>query len=120
MATGEGKPPHHGRTSEGIMATPKRKQNGDYLKTNGASSIVIKRSIVVGGHKTSVSLEPWFWADLKEIQNKINQRRERDGGNGRHTSLSEMVALIDADRPKGANLSCAIRKFVRDHLKAAA
>ncbi|MET0629358.1 MAG: ribbon-helix-helix domain-containing protein, partial [Xanthobacteraceae bacterium] len=29
-------------------------------------SSVVKRSIVVGGHKTSVSLEDAFWRGLKE------------------------------------------------------
>src|SRR6059036_498483 len=49
-------------------------------------STVIKRSIVVAGHKTSVSLEDAFWNGLKEIV------RER------HMTLSELVAEIDAQR----------------------
>jgi predicted DNA-binding ribbon-helix-helix protein len=64
-------------------------------------SMVVKRSIVVAGHKTSVSLEDAFWNGLKEII------RER------HMTLSELVAEIDAQRQLG-NLSSAIRLFVLD------
>ena len=55
-------------------------------------SLVFKRSIVVAGHKTSVSLEDAFWNGLKDIA------RER------HMNLSEVVAEIDAQRQPG-NLS---------------
>jgi predicted DNA-binding ribbon-helix-helix protein len=62
-------------------------------------SSVAKRSIVVAGHKTSVSLEDAFWKDLREI------------AGGRDTTLSELVSAIDANRQTG-NLSSAIRLFV--------
>jgi predicted DNA-binding ribbon-helix-helix protein len=62
-------------------------------------SLVVERSIVVVGHKTSVSLEDAFWSGLKEIA------RER------HMNLSEVVAEIDAQRQHG-NLSSALRLFV--------
>ncbi len=52
-------------------------------------STVVKHSIVVAGHKTSVSLEDAFWNGLKEIV------RER------HMTLSELVAEIDAQRQLG-------------------
>ena len=64
-------------------------------------SPVVKRSIVIAGHKTSVSLEDAFWKGLKEI------------ANGRDMTLSEMVAAIDSERQHG-NLSSAIRLFVLD------
>jgi predicted DNA-binding ribbon-helix-helix protein len=64
-------------------------------------STIVKRSIVVAGHKTSVSLEDAFWIGLKEIV------RER------HVTLSELVAEIDAQRQLG-NLSSALRLFVLD------
>jgi predicted DNA-binding ribbon-helix-helix protein len=64
-------------------------------------SAVLKRSIVVAGHKTSVSLEDAFWDGLKEI------------GGERRMTLSELVAAIDAQRQHG-NLSSAIRLFVLD------
>ena len=62
-------------------------------------SLIFKRSIMVAGHKTSVSLEDAFWNGLKEIA------RER------HMRLSELVAEIDAQRQLG-NLSSALRLFV--------
>jgi predicted DNA-binding ribbon-helix-helix protein len=70
------------------------------MKSSTATkSPVVKRSIVVGGHKTSVSLEDAFWTGLKEIA------KDRD------VTLSDLVARIDADRNHG-NLSSAIRLFV--------
>jgi predicted DNA-binding ribbon-helix-helix protein len=68
-------------------------------------SAVQKRSIVIGGHKTSVSLEDAFWGSLKAIAGV------------RGTTLSEVVADIDARRGHG-NLSSAIRLFVLDHYRA--
>lgn len=67
-------------------------------------SPVVKRSIVIAGHKTSVSLEDAFWKGLKEI-----------AGN-RELTLSDLVASIDTDRRHG-NLSSAIRLFVLDHYR---
>jgi len=64
-------------------------------------SPVVKRSIVIAGHKTSVSLEDAFWNGLKEI------------ANGRDMTLSDLVATIDSERQHG-NLSSAIRLFVLD------
>ena len=70
-------------------------------------SPVIKRSIVIAGHKTSVSLEDAFWKGLKEI------------AIGRDKTLSDLVAEIDTGRPHG-NLSSAIRLFVLDHYRSRA
>jgi predicted DNA-binding ribbon-helix-helix protein len=67
-------------------------------------SLIFKRSIVVGGHKTSVSLEDAFWNGLKEIAAE------------RHVNLSELVAEIDAQRQHG-NLSSALRLFVLDFFR---
>ena len=67
-------------------------------------SPVVKRSIVIAGHKTSVSLEDAFWRGLKEI------------ASGREVTLSDLVASIDTDRRHG-NLSSAIRLFVLDHYR---
>jgi predicted DNA-binding ribbon-helix-helix protein len=64
-------------------------------------SPVVKRSIVIAGHKTSVSLEDAFWKGLKEI------------ASARDVTLSELVAAIDSERQHG-NLSSAIRLFVLD------
>ncbi len=67
-------------------------------------SLVTKRSIIVGGHKTSVSLEPAFWNGLKEI------------ASGRRLTLSELVGSIDSERAHG-NLSSAVRLFVLDYYR---
>jgi len=67
-------------------------------------SPVVKRSIVIAGHKTSVSLEDAFWKGLKEI------------ATGRGLTLSEMVGAIDSGRAQG-NLSSALRLFVLDHYR---
>jgi predicted DNA-binding ribbon-helix-helix protein len=68
-------------------------------------SPVVKRSIVIAGHKTSVSLEDAFWKSLKDIAGE------------RRITLSDLVASIDTDRRHG-NLSSAIRLFVLDHFQA--
>jgi predicted DNA-binding ribbon-helix-helix protein len=62
-------------------------------------SLVVKHSIVIAGHKTSVSLEDQFWNALKEVA------AHRD------ITVSELVGAIDADRQHG-NLSSALRLFV--------
>jgi predicted DNA-binding ribbon-helix-helix protein len=67
-------------------------------------SLVAKRSIAIGGHKTSVTLEEAFWNGLKEI------------ASDRNLTLSELVTAIDSVRPN-ANLSSAIRLFVLDHYR---
>jgi len=67
-------------------------------------SLVVKRSIVIAGHKTSVSLEEPFWLGLKEI------------AQGQQMTLSSMVGDIDTNRRQG-NLSSAIRLFVLDSVR---
>jgi predicted DNA-binding ribbon-helix-helix protein len=62
-------------------------------------SAVIKRSVIINGHKTSVSLEDAFWNGLREI------------AQGRRVTIQQMIGMIDADR-KQNNLSSAIRLFV--------
>jgi predicted DNA-binding ribbon-helix-helix protein len=62
-------------------------------------SLIVKRSVVLGGHKTSVSLEDAFWKSLKEIAASC------------HMSLSDLLTAIDSGRHHG-NLSSALRLFV--------
>jgi len=69
-------------------------------------SPIVKRSIVIAGHKTSVSIEDAFWSALKDI------------AASRGTTVAELVAAIDAARRQG-NLSSAVRLFVLDHFRAA-
>ena len=68
-------------------------------------SPVLKRSIMIGGHKTSVSLEEAFWNGMKEIS------AQRD------MTPSELVGEIDSNRQQG-NLSSAIRLFVLDYFRS--
>ena len=65
-------------------------------------SLIVKRSVIIDGHKTSVSLEDPFWTDLKKIAH-VQQ-----------ITLSGLVAEIDSRREQG-NLSSAIRLFVLRH-----
>jgi predicted DNA-binding ribbon-helix-helix protein len=65
-------------------------------------SPVVKRSVVIGSHKTSVSLEEAFWQGLKDI------------AANRRVPLRNLVNSIDTERQHG-NLSSAIRLFVLDY-----
>jgi predicted DNA-binding ribbon-helix-helix protein len=64
-------------------------------------SLVVKRSVVIAGHKTSVSLEDAFWKALREI------------AAARKMTLTDLISSIDAER-KHANLSSAIRLYILD------
>ena len=63
------------------------------------SSGIKKRSIVIAGHKTSVSLEDEFWEGLREIAGE------------RGKTVSRLLDEIDTER-KFENLSSALRLFV--------
>lgn len=67
-------------------------------------SAIIKRSVELNGHKTSVSLEDEFWTSLRTIANQQD------------ISLPTLLQTIDAGR-LGANLSSAIRVFVLSHYR---
>ena len=60
---------------------------------------IVKHSLVIAGHRTSISLEDDFWSGLRRI------------AEARAQSLASLVAEIDAGRGE-ANLSSAIRVFV--------
>jgi predicted DNA-binding ribbon-helix-helix protein len=62
-------------------------------------SLVVKRSVVISGRKTSVSIEEAFWKSVKDIA------RVRNKG------VSDLITAINAERDHG-NLSSAIRLFV--------
>lgn len=59
-----------------------------------------KRSVLIAGHATSLSLEEPFWRDLAAVARR------------RGLSLNRLVASIDAAR--SGNLSSALRLFIRD------
>jgi predicted DNA-binding ribbon-helix-helix protein len=63
-----------------------------------SAALLIKHSVRIAGHATSVSLETAFWDALGEIAAR------------RRLSLNALVSAIDAER--GGNLSSAIRLFV--------
>ena len=62
-------------------------------------SLVVKRSIILRGHKTSISVEEPFWKTLKDI------------AASRRVTRSQLITDIDAQR-KAGNLSSAVRLFV--------
>ena len=64
-------------------------------------------TVVLAGHKTSVSLEDAFWRGLKDI------------ATNRRMTMSDLVSSIDLDRQQG-NLSSALRLFVLNHFQARA
>ncbi len=72
-----------------------------------------KRSVMISGHATSVSLEPAFWQRLKAIAKH------------RGISVNALIAEIDGDRTppdaggRAGNLSSAIRVFVLRHTEQA-
>ena len=69
------------------------------------SSAVVKRSVTIAGHRTSISLEAEFWTELQNIA--------KDRG----LSINALVADLDAAR--GAhNLSSALRLAVLHNLKS--
>ncbi len=72
--------------------------------TSGAARIR-KRSVVIAGHATSVSLEEAFWRALKKI------------AQGRRQSVNALISEIDRERPNdlSGNLSSAIRVFVLEN-----
>ena len=63
------------------------------------NSAIVKRSIVLSGHKTSISLEDAFWDGLKAL------------ADARNVSVASLVHDIDASRGEN-NLSSAVRQFV--------
>ena len=67
-------------------------------------SSVVKRSVVIDGHKTSVSLEDAFWTELKNIAHT------------QQVTLSDLVSKIEGAREQ-SNLSSAIRLFVLHHFR---
>jgi len=62
-----------------------------------------KRSVLIAGHATSISLEPMFWNALEQAARK------------RGCPLNALVAEIDAERlhaPQPPNLTSAIRQWL--------
>jgi predicted DNA-binding ribbon-helix-helix protein len=68
-------------------------------------SLLVKRSVVISGRKTGVTVEDAFWEGLKEI------------AEARDLTVFELIAQIDSKR-RHSNLSSAIRLFVLDHYRS--
>lgn len=70
--------------------------------TSIAQSSVVKRSVALNGHKTSVSLEDVFWNAMKDIATEKN------------LAVTALIEAIDKDRGS-ANLSSALRQYIMMH-----
>lgn len=81
----------------GLPAYPRRRLIGP--STN------IKRSCIVSGQKTSISLEDRFWKGLRDL------------ATSRGVLITSLLTEIDADRPKNSTLSSAVRVYVLDELR---
>lgn len=69
-------------------------------------SAVVKRSVAIKGHRTSISLEKPFYEEFERIARQ------------RGMAVAALVAEIDASRPPDTNLSSAIRLFVLEDFRA--
>ncbi|KEO61232.1 ribbon-helix-helix domain-containing protein [Thioclava indica] len=65
-----------------------------------------KRSLTLGGHRTSVTLEDEFWQAFRDIAD------EKEKG------INELAAEIDVDRGVDAGLATAIRLYVLAHYRS--
>jgi len=70
-------------------------------------SAIAKRSVVLDGHKTSISLEDAFWDSVRAIADR------------KKIKLTELLAQIDGER-NNSNLWSAIRVFVLNEMRAQA
>jgi predicted DNA-binding ribbon-helix-helix protein len=68
-------------------------------------SPLLKRSIDIGGHRTSVSLEDAFWSELKKI------------AHSQRVPVRKLIAQIDDTRQQG-NLSSHIRLHVLERMRS--
>jgi predicted DNA-binding ribbon-helix-helix protein len=78
---------------------------GESRRAASMQSGIAKRSVVIKGHKTSLTLEDPFWSALWEI------------ARNRGSTMGGLVAQIDSERT-GSNLSSAIRMYVLEYFKA--
>lgn len=76
--------------------------------TSVLSAPVVKRSVMIAGHASSVSIEKPFWDAFKKLSNQQGK------------SINQLITEIDDARPKADapfNLSSAIRLYVLENLK---
>lgn len=77
------------------------------MATRRSPGTVVKHSVLVAGHSTSISLEEAFWTRLRAVAAE------------RGLTTAELVAAIDRERGQ-ANLSSAVRVFLLEAGSAAA
>ncbi len=73
------------------------------------SKHLVKRSLAIAGHKTSLALEPEFWDALESEANEAGK------------SLARLIADIDATRAQGApdrSLASAVRVWLLGRARA--
>jgi predicted DNA-binding ribbon-helix-helix protein len=83
-------------------------QFGGNINSSGVTTMkspIIKRSVMLDGHKTSVSMEDLFWLSLKNVAVE------------RAMPLSKLIESINAGRGAGTNLSSAIRVYLLDRFR---
>jgi predicted DNA-binding ribbon-helix-helix protein len=76
-------------------------------KRLSASSSLVIHNVVVGGHRTSVRLEPVMWEALQEIARQ------------QETNINQLVTEIDRRR-NSSSLTAAIRVYIVDFYRSAA
>jgi predicted DNA-binding ribbon-helix-helix protein len=84
---------------EGVTAMSRATMKSSHA---AMKSLILKRSIMIAGQKTSVSLEDEFWQALKQIAAGLDM------------PVAELVHQIGRQREYG-NLSSALRLFVLEH-----
>ncbi|MCF8465872.1 MAG: ribbon-helix-helix domain-containing protein [Sneathiella sp.] len=84
-----------------MTSLPERKADSEFEIT-GTASTIVKHSVRIAGHQTSISLECKFWDLLKQMAKR------------RDISLNELITEIDQKRV--GNVSSAIRLYVLDDL----
>ena len=67
---------------------------------------IIKKSIRIGNHRTSISIENEFWSELENEAKNLK------------LSMNELILRIDTQRPKDySNLSSYIRVWILQKFK---
>ena len=89
----------------GTRPTIRATDASDRKRRRHPLSPIIKRSINLAGHDTSVTLEAEFWNALQDIAKSKN------------VSIPTLIVQIDQDR-MGGNLSSSVRLFVLEYFKA--
>ena len=85
-------------------ATGKHAGPADQLLSTAVDQTVKKHSVVIAGHRTSLSLEDAFWQALKDL--------------ARQEGISVNVLVERIDSTRSGNLSSAVRVYVLDKLRA--